>query len=168
MAKPMSAVNDAIAAASASVPAVPVATAPVKRDAELWRWFRERVFVSTTEDGEIYLSVLVGEPADVGCLTLREQEMFENDSPDPKDMSALCQRIAEWHSGVLDPTGEPTPALPSREIEGGNFVRFIDMVRGLRPVLCVADGSYSDTQLERVWNGILALIPTAPTGDTPE
>ena len=94
-------------AAALPAPAVPVATEPVARDAELWRWFRERAWVGTTEDGEVCMSALCGEPADVECFTDAERELFENDSPDVKDMPSLCQRIAEWHSDV--PAALPAP-----------------------------------------------------------
>ena len=91
---------DSIARIVNAALATPPAPQEDTRDAKLWRWFRDRAWVGTTEDSEIFLSTLVGEPADVECLTDAERELFENDSPDAKDMSSLCQRIAEWHADV--------------------------------------------------------------------
>jgi hypothetical protein len=102
---------DSIARIVNAALATPPAPQEDTRDAKLWRWFRDRAWVGTTEDSEIFLSTLVGEPADVECLTDAERELFENDSPDAKDMSSLCQRIAEWHADVpaalpSNPSGE--------------------------------------------------------------
>ena len=110
---------DSIARIVNAALSTPPAEAPQEdtRDAKLWRWFRDRAWVGTNEDGEIDLAIGIGEPEELACLTAAERETFTNDSPDREDMPSLCQRIAEERADV--PAALPAPR-PREEGTNGN------------------------------------------------
>jgi len=131
------------------------------RDAALWRWFRDRACVGTTEDNEVYLSALVGEPADVECFTDAERELFENDSPDPSDWSSLCQRIAEWHSDVAALRSSP-PAPSREEVEAA-----VDEMLMHHERMLTERGMGFRTVFRHSYDSLLALLERTPT-ETPK
>ena len=82
-------------------PELPLATPPAAphsdtRDAERWRYFRERAWVGTDEDGEVCAGVSFGISEEADGLTDAERATLANNTfSDDHDTADVCDRLVD-------------------------------------------------------------------------
>jgi hypothetical protein len=86
-------------------------------DARRWRYVKDRVFVGTGEDDEVYASLIFGQREDVGGLADSERRRMGEDSLDISDMGSVFESLIDAALSATPPVA-PSDPKPTEEADG--------------------------------------------------